>query len=155
MFVHHRLGAGRVRRARDLLTFAGPPALQQLAVVASRLVVGGRKAARLAATALAFFGAWALRFELEVVPLTKNAPDLWRYLELLPVAPSDPVLDADTGVVYDAEPLGYNEDVQNPKALNAVQPEDMPEGSTLDGPNVFTRPPQVGHFRVWRDGTRR
>ncbi len=40
----------------------------------------------LAATALAFFGAWALRFELEVVPLTKNAPDLWRYLELLPVA---------------------------------------------------------------------
>jgi exopolysaccharide biosynthesis polyprenyl glycosylphosphotransferase len=40
----------------------------------------------LVATALAFFGAWALRFELEVVPLTKTAPDLWRYLELLPVA---------------------------------------------------------------------
>ena len=40
----------------------------------------------LAATALAFFGAWALRFELEVVPLTKNAPDLGRYIELLPVA---------------------------------------------------------------------
>jgi hypothetical protein len=28
----------------------------------------------------------------------------------------------------------------------------MPSGSTLDGPNVYTRPPQVGHFRVWRDG---
>ena len=40
----------------------------------------------LAATALAFFGAWALRFELEVVPLTKNPPDLGRYVELLPVA---------------------------------------------------------------------
>jgi exopolysaccharide biosynthesis polyprenyl glycosylphosphotransferase len=40
----------------------------------------------LAATALAFFGAWALRFELEVVPLTKTAPDLGRYVELLPVA---------------------------------------------------------------------
>ena len=39
-----------------------------------------------AATALAFFGAWALRFELEVVPLTKNPPDLSRYLDLLPVA---------------------------------------------------------------------
>ena len=22
----------------------------------------------------------------------------------------------------------------------------------MDGGNVFTRPPQVGHFRVWRDG---
>lgn len=40
----------------------------------------------LAATLLAFFGAWALRFELEVVPLTKNAPDLARYVELLPIA---------------------------------------------------------------------
>ncbi|MEO8196322.1 MAG: undecaprenyl-phosphate glucose phosphotransferase [Thermoanaerobaculia bacterium] len=40
----------------------------------------------LAATALAFFGAWALRFELEVVPLTKNPPDLGRYVELLPIA---------------------------------------------------------------------
>ena len=73
-------------------------------------------------------------------------------VELLPVAPSDPVLNADTGVIYDADPLAYNADVQNPKALNAEQPADMPTGSTLDGVNVFTRPPQVGHFRVWRDG---
>jgi predicted extracellular nuclease len=73
-------------------------------------------------------------------------------VELLPVAADDPILTADPGVVYDAEPLGYNEDVQNPKALNADQPASMPSGSTLDGPNVYTRPPQVGHFRVWRDG---
>jgi len=40
----------------------------------------------LAATAIAFFGAWALRFELELIPLTKNPPDLARYVELLPIA---------------------------------------------------------------------
>ena len=73
-------------------------------------------------------------------------------VELLPIAASDPILNADTGVVYDADPLGYNEDVQNPKALNADLPADLQGGSTLDGVNVFTRPPQVGHFRVWRDG---
>jgi predicted extracellular nuclease len=73
-------------------------------------------------------------------------------VELLPVAADDPILTADPGVVYGGEPLGYNEDVQNPKALNADQPASMPPGSTLDGPNVYTRPPQVGHFRVWRDG---
>lgn len=41
----------------------------------------------LAATAIAFFGAWAMRFELQVVPLTKNTPAPDRYLfELLPAA---------------------------------------------------------------------
>ena len=49
-------------------------------------------------------------------------------------------------------PLAYNADVQNPKALNTTLPTDLQPGSTLDGSNVFTRPPQVGHFRVWRDG---
>jgi len=38
----------------------------------------------LVATASAFFVAWYLRFQAEVVPLTKNAPELGRYLELLP-----------------------------------------------------------------------
>lgn len=71
---------------------------------------------------------------------------------LLPVLASDPVLTADTGVIYDSDPLGYNEDVQNPKALNTDLPADLQGGSTLDGSNVFTRPPQVGHFRIWRDG---
>jgi exopolysaccharide biosynthesis polyprenyl glycosylphosphotransferase len=55
---------------------------QQRARIAAALHLFGD----LAATAIAFFGAWALRFELEVVPLTKNAPDLSRYLELLPIA---------------------------------------------------------------------
>jgi hypothetical protein len=62
------------------------------------------------------------------------------------------VLGADTGVEYPSEPLDFNEDVQNPKALNTDLPDDLQTGSTLDGSNVFTRPPQVGHFRVWRDG---
>ncbi len=39
----------------------------------------------LGATLLAFLAAWFLRFEVEIVPLTKNAPDFGRYLELLPV----------------------------------------------------------------------
>jgi exopolysaccharide biosynthesis polyprenyl glycosylphosphotransferase len=56
--------------------------IQQRARIASALHLFGD----LAATAIAFFGAWALRFELEVVPLTKNAPGLERYLELLPIA---------------------------------------------------------------------
>lgn len=38
----------------------------------------------LLATMAAFFAAWALRFELEVVPLTKDIPDIRRYLELIP-----------------------------------------------------------------------
>jgi exopolysaccharide biosynthesis polyprenyl glycosylphosphotransferase len=38
----------------------------------------------LLATIAAFFGAWVLRFELQVVPLTKDVPELRRYLELLP-----------------------------------------------------------------------
>jgi exopolysaccharide biosynthesis polyprenyl glycosylphosphotransferase len=39
----------------------------------------------LAATVTAFFAAWALRFELQVVPLTKTEPEFGRYLTLLPV----------------------------------------------------------------------
>ena len=40
----------------------------------------------LLATVAAFFAAWYLRFVVEVVPLTKTAPDLERYLILLPAA---------------------------------------------------------------------
>jgi len=39
----------------------------------------------LVAIALAFFASWHLRFTVEVVPLTKTAPELSRYLDLLPV----------------------------------------------------------------------
>ncbi len=38
----------------------------------------------LTATVAAFFTAWVLRFELRVVPLTKDVPELGRYVELLP-----------------------------------------------------------------------
>ena len=42
-------------------------------------------AADLAATALAFLAAWALRFEFPIIPVTKDVPDFIRYLELLPL----------------------------------------------------------------------
>jgi len=38
----------------------------------------------LVATLAAFLGAWLLRFELEVIPLTKTVPEFNRYLEVLP-----------------------------------------------------------------------
>jgi exopolysaccharide biosynthesis polyprenyl glycosylphosphotransferase len=39
----------------------------------------------LAATLVAFLAAWLLRFELEVIPLTKSIPELGPYLRLLPI----------------------------------------------------------------------
>ena len=38
----------------------------------------------LAATLAAFLAAWLLRFELEVIPVTKNVPDFGPYLRLVP-----------------------------------------------------------------------
>jgi Undecaprenyl-phosphate glucose phosphotransferase len=40
--------------------------------------------ADLAATLAAFFAAWILRFEMEVIPVTKNVPDFGPYLRLVP-----------------------------------------------------------------------
>ncbi|UCD98481.1 MAG: hypothetical protein JSV42_16240, partial [Chloroflexota bacterium] len=74
-------------------------------------------------------------------------------VQLRPAMEDDPVLGDSPTVVYDkpgADPLPYNFDVQNPKVLNATLPDDV-TGPT-DGDNVFTRPPQVGFFRLWRDG---
>jgi predicted extracellular nuclease len=71
-------------------------------------------------------------------------------VELLPAQTDDPVLGEEPQVDYDSEPLSFNTDVQNPKVLNAVLP-DWVTGDT-DGDNVFTRAPQVGLFRLWRDG---
>ncbi len=74
-------------------------------------------------------------------------------VELLPAQVDDPVLGDSPGVIYDkpgAVPLAYNNDVQNPKVLNATLPDSV--GGDTDGDNVFTRPPQVGLFRIWRTG---
>ena len=49
-----------------------------------RVSAGVYLAGDLAATITAFFAAWLLRFELEVIPLTKGAPGLGPYLDLLP-----------------------------------------------------------------------
>ncbi|QSB13347.1 endonuclease [Natronosporangium hydrolyticum] len=77
-------------------------------------------------------------------------------VELLPAAAADPVLGADPQVAYDAEPLPYNTDVTNPKALNTRLPDHVADACTGSGPtqcdgvNVFSRAPQVALFRVWR-----
>jgi len=52
---------------------------QRHRITAAVLLVGD-----VLATLGAFFLAWLLRFELEVVPLTKSAPELGRYTDLLP-----------------------------------------------------------------------
>ena len=72
-------------------------------------------------------------------------------VELRPPA-GDAVLGATPAVAYRGAPLAYNADVQNPKALNADLPSDVDLSTGVDGSNVFTRAPQVGHFRVWRNG---
>jgi hypothetical protein len=77
-------------------------------------------------------------------------------VQLLPPAAGDPVLGADPQLGYPGEPLAFNADVDNPKALNAALPEDVAQtcsgsGATAcDGVNVFSRAPQVALFRVWR-----
>ncbi len=70
-------------------------------------------------------------------------------VELLPAQPGDPVLGAVTGIAY-PDPLAYNTDVSNPKAVNAVLPASVDTSTGVDGDNVYTRAPQVGHFRIWR-----
>jgi predicted extracellular nuclease len=73
-------------------------------------------------------------------------------LELPPASASDPVLGSSPAVEYRGTELAYNTDVQNPKSLNADLPSDVDTSTGTDGPNVFTRAPQVGQFRVWQDG---
>lgn len=74
-------------------------------------------------------------------------------LALLPAAPGDPVLGSSPTVSYRGAALAYNSDVQNPKALNADLPDDVDLGTGVDGTNVFTRPPQVALFRLWKDSS--
>ena len=77
-------------------------------------------------------------------------------VELLEADPEDPVLGSSPDVEYAGAPLDYATDVQNPKALNARLPDGVALGDgcdeQADGRCVFTRDPQVGLFRVWRDG---
>ncbi len=73
-------------------------------------------------------------------------------VQLLPVTANDPVLGSTTGVTYRGAALAYNADVSNPKSLNADLPDDVDRSTGVDGPNVYTRAPEVGHFRVWRNG---
>jgi hypothetical protein len=72
-------------------------------------------------------------------------------VELLPAAPTHPVLGNSPTVSYRGAPLAYNNDVQNPKAVNAVLPADADTSTGVDGSNVFTRAPQVAWWRIWRD----
>ncbi|MGH3681482.1 MAG: FIMAH domain-containing protein, partial [Natronosporangium sp.] len=78
---------------------------------------------------------------------------------VLPAAdPAHPVLGSDPQVDYPGTALPFNTDVSNPKALNAALPDDIAATCTGSGPtscdgrNVFSRPAQVGQFRVWRAG---
>jgi hypothetical protein len=73
-------------------------------------------------------------------------------VELLPADADDPVLGNSPTVDYRGDALGYNTEASNPKALNADLPADVELDTGVDGTNVFTRPPQVGHFRIWRNG---
>jgi predicted extracellular nuclease len=72
-------------------------------------------------------------------------------VELHAADASHPVLGSAPSVDYPGG-LAYNTEVQNPKALNAVLPADVDRSTGTDGSNVYTRAPQVGYFRVWRDG---
>jgi hypothetical protein len=73
-------------------------------------------------------------------------------VELHTADPSDAVLGSAPSVEYRGTPLPSNGDVQNPKTLNAVLPDDVDRSTGVDGDNVFTRAPQVGQFRFWREG---
>jgi hypothetical protein len=73
-------------------------------------------------------------------------------VELLPATEDHPALGSSPTVDYRGDALAYNTDVQNPKSLNADLPSDVDTSTGTDGPNVFTRAPQVGLFRIWQDG---
>jgi uncharacterized protein len=69
-------------------------------------------------------------------------------LSLATATATDPVLGSAPQIAYRGTPLASNADVSNPKALNAVLPADVDTSTGVDGPNVFTRAPQVALFDV-------
>jgi uncharacterized protein len=73
-------------------------------------------------------------------------------VELLPATADHPVLGNSPEVEYRVAGNAYNNQVQNPKALNAPLPAEIASlpSNQRDGLQVYTRDPQVGFFRVWR-----
>jgi hypothetical protein len=69
-------------------------------------------------------------------------------VRLAAATPEDAVLGSAPTVAYRSPGLPANADVSNPKALNAVLPSDVDRSTGVDGPNVFTRAPQVAKFEV-------
>ena len=69
-------------------------------------------------------------------------------VSLAPPSAGDPVLGATPAVDYRGAPLPQNAEVSNPKTLNAVLPADVDRSTGVDGPNVYTRAPQVALFNV-------
>ena len=61
------------------------------------------------------------------------------------------MLGSSPAVEYRAPGLAYNTDLQNPKVLNADLPADVDRSTGVDGSDVYTRPPQVARFLIWRD----
>jgi uncharacterized protein len=72
-------------------------------------------------------------------------------VQLAQAQADDPVLGSSPAVEYRAPGLAYNTDVQNPKVLNADLPADVDRSTGVDGDDVYTRPPQVARFRIWRE----
>jgi predicted extracellular nuclease len=70
-------------------------------------------------------------------------------VELLEATADHPVLGNTPDFTYRSGANDYNADVQNPKSLNAPLPDDVT--GSRDGNEVYTRDPQVGWFRVWRN----
>ncbi len=69
-------------------------------------------------------------------------------LKLATPSADDPVLGSAPQVDYRGAALPMNAEVSNPKTLNAVLPADVDRSTGTDGPNVFTRAPQVALFDV-------
>jgi predicted extracellular nuclease len=69
-------------------------------------------------------------------------------MSLVAATADHPVLGSSPAVEYRAPGLAHNAEVANPKALNAELPDDVDTSTGTDGPNVFTRAPQVGRFRL-------
>ena len=71
-------------------------------------------------------------------------------VELLEPTADHPVLGSTPDFTYRSGANAYNSDIQNPKSLNAPLPADVT--GSRDGNEVYTRDPQVGWFRIWRNG---